>query len=346
MTDEEEADRNASNLYEEAVRAEALGKKMMAQQLAQQALDVSPNGRYSPAIGRLLDRLTSQSLSQSLGEEPTRKGDAAVGSRVAYVVSGGLIGGAAGALFAGAAQGTSGSLIAGIGLVGAVVGVGLTLATMSAVDDGSIPTHLWSWGTFGLWVAGSVVLLSGPNPSANAISGLAGAGLTAGAVVGALLGGLTNLTVGDGTAGLVLGSLLIGEVLLIEGSDILATNPDANTASQVVGGTSLALAIVGYLGGELLNHQIHWSGGRWGLIFLSAALGAAVAGLLSGVTNSNASTTLGLLAGGEAVGFGVGCVSTLGMSPEGAPGTAPPFSGQVQGMSMPATPRATLAWTF
>jgi hypothetical protein len=359
-TQEDWPDQNAATLYEEALRAETLGKKILALQLAQQALDASPNGRYSPAVGRLLHRLTAATLAnepvpgaEMLGSlpppsasVPAYKGETPIGSRVAYVVSGGLIGGGAGALFGAAGQSVSGSEIAGLGLLGAVVGVGLTLATSFAVDDGSMPTHLWSWGVFGATVAGGAILLAqNSNPSGSLIAGLLGAGMLAGAVIGGVLGGVTTLTGGDGAAGLVLGSDLVGELALIETSYILGNNPDGNTAAQVVGGTMLGLALVGFIGGELLNHQIHWSGSRWGLIFLSTALGAGLAGLLAGITNSNASTVLGLLAGGDALGFAVGCVSTIGMSPDVSRQNAPAFSGE-QGMRMPAIPRATFAWEF
>jgi len=86
--------------------------------------------------------------------------------------------------------------------------------------------------------------------------------------------------------GMLKSAAALGEVLQIEGAVILANNPDSTTASQVVGATSLVLALVGYIGGELLNHQIHWSGGRWGLVFLSAFLGVGLGGLLAAVTST------------------------------------------------------------
>lgn len=87
------------------------------------------------------------------------------------------------------------------------------------------------------------------------------------------------------------------------GSTSVTASPDAlllmeaiaETSEQVAGGRMLGLAIVGYIGGELLNHQIHWSGGRWGLVFLSAALGLGLAGLLAVVTSTNGTAGAGPL---------------------------------------------------
>src|ERR1700735_1836085 len=59
---EDAADQGGSSFYEGALRAETPGKLLVAQQLAQRALDVSPNGRYAAAIQRLIDRLASRTL--------------------------------------------------------------------------------------------------------------------------------------------------------------------------------------------------------------------------------------------------------------------------------------------
>ncbi len=336
---EDAADQSASSLYEEALRAEALDKLIVAQQLAQRALDVSPNGRYSAAIQLLIDRLASKTL----WEKPIPASETALGSQAAYVVSGGSSAQRR-EPSSGAPKGASGQGIAAIAIGGALIGVSLATASMSAVHDGSMPTHLWSGGIFAASLAVGALLLAGPNVSGNTYAGVAGAGLLAGAVAGGLLGGLTKLTAGDGSAGLVLGIQLVGEALLIEGSRIVGSNPIND--SQVVGGTTLALTLVGFIGGEVLNQQAHWSGSRWGLVLLIATLGAALGGLLAATGSSGVSGALGAMAAGNAVGFAVGCLATSGMPPDVSRRTASQSSDQLHGRSLPAIPRAAFAWVF
>jgi len=331
--DESPADRQASLNYEEALRADVLGKHLEAQQLAAQALAVSPDGRYAPAARRLLEHLTADALS-----EPARvSGDRALGSKIAYVLSGGILGGGTGFLLG---IGSNTSLGAGISLVGIAVGVGATLLSTPAVHDGSAPVHLWSWGTYGAWMAGAAALLW--NVDGSTAAKLIGVGAAVGGLLGSLLGTATDLTAADGLAGLVVGNQVLGDVLIFE-----IALAYSSLSPATIGATILALGTVGYVGGELLNHRIHWSPGRWGLILLSAVVGTAFASLplLASVTSSGPAVAT-LLAAGSILGFTVGCVVTIGMHPDDARRPPIPVRGSPAAALLPAVPAGTLAWAF
>ncbi len=333
------ADSTASDLYEEALRAEAEGKRLVAQELARQALEASPNGRYSISIRRFIDRLTTETL---LGQ-PAAKPDSPTGSRVAYVLSGGILGAIAGTIggvglatqSAGDTESFNGSVIAATALVGTTLGIAATLLSMGAVSDGSIPAQMWTGGTFAAWLATASLVLT-QSPDAGTFSAIYGLGIAAGAVAGIVIGATTSLTAGDGLAGLVLGNLLVLDGLAFESSDASSTS---------IGASILILSVIGYLGGELLNTQIHWSSGRWGLILLSTVLGAAL-GAVIGVAANTSSGAPAAVAVGSLVGFGAGCLATQWMNPEGPRGVAPPPS-EVRSLSArPMGPRAAFSWAF
>jgi hypothetical protein len=333
------ADRAASDLYEEALRANAEGKRLIAGQLANEALDVSPNGRYAASIRRFIDRLTTETLL----EQPAPNPSSPIGSRVAYVLSGGLLGAIAGTAggFGLSIETTydttsfNGSVIAAMALVGTTIGIAATLLSMGAVNDGSVPAQMWTGATFAAWLATATLLMT-QSPDTGVFSAIYSTGIAAGAVAGTLIGAATSLTGGDGLAGLVLGNLLILDGLAFESS---------GGSSAALGASILVLSTLGYLGGELLNTQIHWSSGRWGLILLSTVLGAAL-GAVIGVAANVSNATPAVVAVGSLVGFGGGCLATLWMNPEGPPGVPPPPSEARSLSARPMGPQAVLSLAF
>jgi hypothetical protein len=305
----------ASELYEQAVAADARGKRFAARELAQKALDTSPNGRYAWAVIRLLNRLSAGLLTAEPASGPVLPDPTA--SRVAYVVSGALLGLADGLVFSGTVSGIDGTGVGASGLVGAGIGFGLSLVSAFAVNDGSVPAHLWVGALYGVGAAATLLLLEQGGLAGTGVAAQFGIAMTLGEVAGVLVAANTRLTPADALAGFTCGLHLPLVAVLAEFAALTSSSPSSgisNSAMSLVGASALILGTAGLVGAEVLNQKVRWSGARWGLISLSGVLGSGLGALIAALATLSGPAVLGIIALFDAIGLGIGTLATASMS--------------------------------
>jgi len=309
------AEDESARRYEDAVRADAGGKLNEAKQLAQQGLALAPHGPYAASLQRLLDRIAHEELdrieqSRLRLKEPQFAARASpAAARGSFVFAGALAGISEGILVAGAAN-AGGPGTAGGGLAGLAIGLAATLASMSEVSDPAVPAHLWLGWLYGGFAGLAIAALAQGEGASVALGGAIG--LPLGAAGGILTATLTDSTEGDAAAGLALFVHLAVLPVLFG----VAFAPNGEISAQTAAGLALAGGTLGLLTGELLNHELGWSEGRWGLIWASGTLGGLVGLLILVAASATGPGAVAGVAAGEILGLTIGIVATDGFLKE------------------------------
>ena len=292
--DEDAADVAARVRYERALRAELDGRRDDALREGQACIDASSAGRFAEPARALIGRVQIASAQRRSAAGP--RAELVTTSTLAGLYLSGLT---AAALNAGAKEGT-GLVMLGTG--------GALVASIAATSGRRVPDSMPQMLGNGLAYGSYATLLVRALADKGSNRGIFGE-MALGAAAGATAGLLSAASVPAGDAAAISTGMVWGGVipLLIEASLSRPTNSVVPLWTLLIGSTA------GVIAGPILNHQLHFSRGRWNLVSLGGGVGVLMGaglGVLTDTFRGDASAGLALTTLGSIAGLGLMAVLT------------------------------------